>query len=1075
MLTLLGNPTCAHPGCHLFIKILSIIGALLTLMPVPLARGQELVVHAYNSSFDDEDGNVQFDADGAKDGVLIWKGAGTVHVIRVMNIPAGRTLRIEPGATVKVAGQFLIKEGKVLWQPPALYSDAFYISEGTGDTPRGTLIMDGIVLTDIRDDSEKGDTNQDGSASLPPLPGTREYENNYLGIDLKGDRHSQSRISKSRLKYTRLKNPGSSTIIEDSLYHFHGIIYNSQGPGFDYGTPHIARNTFEFVTYAGDNLTSWRGSPIIEDNTFRYSPDAQKPDYASYYEPVVTVGGDARGTTIIQNNLFQTGGGIKIKGSGSGSEKFQICGNKFAGGAAVGGKGSCAVTLFTADAVLVTGNTIKDYKYVITFEVAANSPPRLAINANRFLDCERTTSNSPYLDVLWKQNLFINAKDNYWGAPSGPNDPNDNDGFYNPGGKGLLISPGIDYIPFQGGGLPSKDAVKITATSDPAGPLPPAAVVTLTANVEYTLVSVSKGTLFFTVRDKNGYALMEELSVPVTVKAATMTQALQVQVPDFCDIIYLDTVLLPDNGLPLRSNTIAFPVETPEGMFDLIDLRDIDAAAGFFPVAGNRINLKATFRYTCAENGTLEVLPQVRARGSATILASLTAQQQTLAAATDRSESISMGLDIPLWDVLQVPQADLFLKFTLKTGAGAVIDEDVRTCPISSSNTIDIEVFTLKKYASPGQLGRSWFYENEYDAYAYTYTCNIRTAGVSDWQFIGGEDVALDEAENVLHRFTPAAGAVVHYHSTGDGEGKIVAEATTPLPAGTQRLRIYAKLKTSAGVTVACASRDVRVLKPPAQSGQISVPPGASQADFNPIPPRLAFRSNQSAGAAYADEFDYQYTPPGRTRETSRLAKSTAVTANDYAWSFIPINRFWAVYDTLAEGSFTAAISFTYDPARDFPATAGFSEDSLVIAGVNPFSDQLEALPSTLDKSTHTITAEYSSFFGIWVVAARTTTLLTNVNSARRPEMPAGYTLHQNYPNPFNPATMVSYDLPRETHVRLAIYDLLGKEVAVIANDRQLAGAHAILFDGAALASGIYICLMQAGNFMDTKKIVLVK
>jgi len=70
---------------------------------------------------------------------------------------------------------------------------------------------------------------------------------------------------------------------------------------------------------------------------------------------------------------------------------------------------------------------------------------------------------------------------------------------------------------------------------------------------------------------------------------------------------------------------------------------------------------------------------------------------------------------------------------------------------------------------------------------------------------------------------------------------------------------------------------------------------------------------------------------------------------------------------------------------------------------------------------------------------------------------------------------MVSYDLPRETHVRLAIYDLLGKEVAVIANDRQLAGAHAILFDGAALASGIYICLMQAGNFMDTKKIVLVK
>lgn len=88
---------------------------------------------------------------------------------------------------------------------------------------------------------------------------------------------------------------------------------------------------------------------------------------------------------------------------------------------------------------------------------------------------------------------------------------------------------------------------------------------------------------------------------------------------------------------------------------------------------------------------------------------------------------------------------------------------------------------------------------------------------------------------------------------------------------------------------------------------------------------------------------------------------------------------------------------------------------------------------------------------------------------------PASYQLHQNYPNPFNPSTNIRFDLANEAQVKLTVYDMLGREVAQLVNGAKPAGTHSILFDGAALASGIYYYRLEIQNGAEAKKIVEVR
>lgn len=88
---------------------------------------------------------------------------------------------------------------------------------------------------------------------------------------------------------------------------------------------------------------------------------------------------------------------------------------------------------------------------------------------------------------------------------------------------------------------------------------------------------------------------------------------------------------------------------------------------------------------------------------------------------------------------------------------------------------------------------------------------------------------------------------------------------------------------------------------------------------------------------------------------------------------------------------------------------------------------------------------------------------------------PGQYTLSQNYPNPFNPSTTIAYGLPRSSFVRLNVYNALGQRVAALYQGNQEAGYHEIRFEAAGLSSGVYYYRLQAGDFVQTKSLLLLR
>jgi hypothetical protein len=99
--------------------------------------------------------------------------------------------------------------------------------------------------------------------------------------------------------------------------------------------------------------------------------------------------------------------------------------------------------------------------------------------------------------------------------------------------------------------------------------------------------------------------------------------------------------------------------------------------------------------------------------------------------------------------------------------------------------------------------------------------------------------------------------------------------------------------------------------------------------------------------------------------------------------------------------------------------------------------------------------------------------VVTGVEEQRA--LPIAFSLGQNYPNPFNPSTTIKYELPKSSQVSLRVYDVLGREVSVLVNEKMNAGVHEVKFEAAGLASGVYFYRIQAGEFVATKKLLLMK
>ena len=100
---------------------------------------------------------------------------------------------------------------------------------------------------------------------------------------------------------------------------------------------------------------------------------------------------------------------------------------------------------------------------------------------------------------------------------------------------------------------------------------------------------------------------------------------------------------------------------------------------------------------------------------------------------------------------------------------------------------------------------------------------------------------------------------------------------------------------------------------------------------------------------------------------------------------------------------------------------------------------------------------------------------VSSVKTDRESSAPGTFVLIQNYPNPFNPSTTITYDLPKRSEVQLTVYDMIGREVALLAEGDQEPGRYEHTFDGSNLASGVYLVRLKAPGVFRTNRMILLK
>ena len=100
--------------------------------------------------------------------------------------------------------------------------------------------------------------------------------------------------------------------------------------------------------------------------------------------------------------------------------------------------------------------------------------------------------------------------------------------------------------------------------------------------------------------------------------------------------------------------------------------------------------------------------------------------------------------------------------------------------------------------------------------------------------------------------------------------------------------------------------------------------------------------------------------------------------------------------------------------------------------------------------------------------------MITSVDGSSK-DLPTRFVLRQNHPNPFNPSTNIIYSIPQNVKVQIKIFDILGNEIETLINEEKPAGTYKITWNAENLPSGVYFYQLRAGDFVQTKKMLLLK
>lgn len=217
-------------------------------------------------------------------------------------------------------------------------------------------------------------------------------------------------------------------------------------------------------------------------------------------------------------------------------------------------------------------------------------------------------------------------------------------------------------------------------------------------------------------------------------------------------------------------------------------------------------------------------------------------------------------------------------------------------------------------------------------------------------------------------------------------------------------------------------------------------------------------------------DLNLQYNATSEDYRETVNATITVRNAGDAAWSDDAGYRF-DQNDALDAVRFAEAAASIDDTKDDIPTFGGIFRGR-----PKTFAVTLQA-PATPDTyTTHWgMRQDEAGWFGEELNVTIEVTAPTGVAVEENTVLPATYALARNYPNPFNPATEIAFALPQAGPVRLAVYDMLGREVAVLVDGVKPAGRHTVTFDADHLSSGVYLYRLEAAGQTLTRTMLLLK
>jgi len=967
------------------------------------ASAQQVIVHRIDTAFED---NTASDDDPAA-GSVAWKG-GAIHVVAgdfgvhgawngTAYEPA--TLRIKPSAIVKFAEECTLDGKGVIVTCEAPLGGFTELSVSNDSV----LQIDGATLTDIRDDTVGGDTDKVIPAASPSLSfGT-------YGIRFGGG--ASESLTHSTIKYATILGHFGSMPITDNTFTACGGLGSKWGtnmfPPFEGAVTNISRNTFELDSNSyGPGALDVRGtSSVIDQNVFTGKGTAviigPQWDDLNYPKEVIA----QPGTTVVTNNSISTTNGIVTDPTNTSSHvdnilelttfKAVITGNTLNAppqGAGVG-LGLALASQTIAELNVVNGYTsplVLNHGGTRMFaEDSSLARIGLEVHGNRFT-FPSNVSGPVVIETVWSRGARVDAENNFWGDPTGPYDNSNADGLINLRGRGLTITNGIDYDPFLGGveAPPPPDSIHIQASTDPTAPLRPTENVAFSVSADtYNLVSAATGKIVVLLRDSSGAILNQpgaELDVTSASHAASVP-TIHLEIPKGTDAVTVEAVLQPTGSADsVRSNVVPFAVTLPKSKVKNVCIWDAAFSEPCTPISlvrGTHIRAKLLFQYTIGTgNGHIAIDIKERVVGTGVVLQDHPTVTLTVPAGTNAAAEQLVEFDIPLRDVALASKqkTEIYAAFVATNDQAEEIARGFRTLPIlEAGNSVGFYGgFAVPLDPSGRRRGeRGYLLVGEDATFFVAPEWRISTPGVTDWQIFIDPAEALDAYGAELLEYPGQHGPWLQNLTTGPLNSTtsipfLTLKPQPVLPAGTRTLRVHMRLVDPTGgvggspMNVAVASTDIEV-REAARVALIDVPAGASEAAFDSVPVTLTFASNTTAGSAGAAEFA---EPFDVTAAMTGMNALQALATSD----LIPINRYWSVYDTLTDGTFSATVTFEYDPSVDFPAVPEFKQSSLVVAGLNPLSHALEVLPSTLNTSAHTVTTDYDPFFDTYVVVSNT-------------------------------------------------------------------------------------------------------